>query len=150
MFVAAFAVSCLFAGSAFAQEASSRHEAIAKALSSYLAAQAADAADQANAEGAPTKAVPRSDKAETAVIGSVSYIGDIDFLSDGTPFRIIAVHARNPFDQDVFVVCLGDRWESTCDRLPYGRRISTTSDVLVVEDGDNAGLALFVVKKLVS
>ena len=94
------------------------------------------------------KAVPRTDKAEASVIGSVVFVDATDFLSDGTPFRIIVVHANKAFNQDVFIACLGSAFNSSCGRLALGRRVSITSDILVIEDGESAGLALFVVKKL--
>jgi hypothetical protein len=94
------------------------------------------------------KAVPRTDKAEAAVIGSVVFVDATDFLSDGTPFRIIVVHANRAFNQDVFIACLGSAFNSSCGRLALGRRVSITSDILVIEDGESAGLALFVAKKL--
>ncbi len=94
------------------------------------------------------KAVPRTDKAEASVIGSVVFVDATDFLSDGTPFRIIVVHANRAFNQDVFIACLGSAFNSSCGRLALGRRVSITSDILVIEDGDSAGLALFVAKKL--
>jgi hypothetical protein len=94
------------------------------------------------------KAVPRTDKAEASVIGSVVFVDATDFLSDGTPFRIIVVHANRAFNQDVFIACLGSAFNSSCGRLALGRRVSITSDILVIEDGESAGLALFVAKKL--
>jgi hypothetical protein len=136
----------LFALSAVAgaQERPTRSSAIEKALINYVRNMDAQTADP----GQPLKAVPRSDKAEAVVIGSIEFVDATDFLSDGTPFRIVAVHAKKPFDQDVFVVCLGSSFNSSCGRLSLGRRASFTTDVLVVEDGDSAGLALFVVKRM--
>jgi hypothetical protein len=101
-------------------------------------------------QGPQLKAVPRTDKAEAIVIGSIVFVDSTDFLSDGTPFRIVVAHAKKPFDQDVFIACLGTAFNNSCGRLGLGRRASFTADILVVEDGDSAGLALFVVKKLVS
>jgi hypothetical protein len=140
-------VAALFAlaSAAGAQERLTRSgAAIEKALATYL--QQMD--DRTADPGLQLKAVPRTDKAEAAVIGAVVFVDDTSFLDDGTPFRIVAVHARRPFDQDVFVVCLGSSFNNTCGRLALGRRASFTTDVLVIEDGDSAGLALFVVKRL--
>ncbi|HEV8581117.1 MAG TPA: hypothetical protein VGX68_18795 [Thermoanaerobaculia bacterium] len=120
--------------------------AIEKALINYVRQMDEQAADP----GLALKAVPRADKAEAIVIGSISFVDGTDFLSDGTPFRIVVVHAKKPFNQDVFIVCLGSSFNNSCGRLALGRRASFTTDVLVIEDGDNAGLALFVVKKLVT
>ena len=118
--------------------------AVQKALENYLRLADVRPADP----DLQLKSVSRTDKAEAVMIGTVDFVDSTSFLDDGTPFRIIAVYAKKPFDQDAFVVCLGSSWNSTCGRLVEGRRVSFTSDVLVIEDGDNAGLALFVVKKL--
>ncbi len=95
------------------------------------------------------KAVPRTDKAEAQVIGSVLDVDDVNFTSDGTPFRIIAVTQNRPVSQFVLVVCLGSSSVSTCGRLPVGTRVFFTTDVLVLQDGDNAGFALLFAKRLV-
>jgi len=117
--------------------------AVQKALENYL--RLADVRPDSDLQ---LKSVSRTDKAEAVMIGTVDLVDSTSFLDDGTPFRIIAVYTKKPFDQDAFVVCLGSSWNNTCGRLVEGRRASFTSDVLVIEDGDNAGLALFVVKKL--
>lgn len=93
-------------------------------------------------------AVSRTDKAEATVIGKLVLVDDVDFLDDGTPFRLVAVESKRPFLQDVLIFCLGSSAVNTCGRLTEGRRIQFTADVLVVEDGESAGLALFVAKKI--
>jgi hypothetical protein len=133
-----------FAGAAAQQRLTGSSAAIEKALMEYVRQMDVRPADQ----GSQLKAVPRTDKADATVIGAVSLVDGTEFLSDGTPFRIVAVHAKKPFNQDVFVVCLGSSFNTSCGRLVEGRRASFTADVLVIEDGDSAGLALFVVKKL--
>ena len=139
------AVLFALSGAAVAQERPTRSgAAIEKALINYVRQMEEQPADQ----GLPLKAVPRADKAEAVVVGAVALVDGTDFLSDGTPFRIVVAHAKKPFDQDVFVVCLGSSFNNSCGRLALGRRASFTTDVLVIEDGDSAGLALFVVKKL--
>ena len=135
----------LLLGSAAAQAAPAPdRDAVAAALSAYLAS-----AEAAPAEGeAPTKAVPRTDKAESVVIGRTVLVDATEFLDDGTPFRIVAVNSRKPFDQNVFVVCLGSAFNTACGRLRLGGRVQFTSDLLIVEEGESAGLALLVVKKI--
>jgi hypothetical protein len=134
-------------GVAGAQERPTRSgAAIEKALVNYVRQMDEQTADQ----GPPLKAVPRADKAEAVIVGAVVLVDGTNFLSDGTPFRIVVIHAKKPFDQDVFVACLGSSFNNSCGRLALGRRASFTTDVLVIEDGDSAGLALFVVKKLVT
>ena len=135
----------LLLGSAAAQAATAPdRDAVAAALSAYLAS-----AEPSPAEGeAPTKAVPRTDKAESVVIGRIVLVGATEFLDDGTPFRIVAVNSRRPFDQDVFVVCLGSSGNTACGRLRLGGRVQFTSDLLIVEEGESAGLALLIVKKI--
>ena len=133
------------AGSASAQEPPAGSSAvIARALQQYLQ----ERGEEEREPAAQLKAVPRTDKAEAAVIGSVSFVDATDFLDDGTPFRIIAVTSNKPFTQDVLVVCLGSSFNGSCGRLALGRRVSITSDILVIDSGDSAGLALFIVKKL--
>ena len=131
----------LLMGSSAAQAAPDA-EAVKAALSAYLAA-----AEPAAGEGPMTKAVPRTDKAESTVIGRVALVDATDFLADGTPFRIVAVNSRKPIDQFIYVVCLGSAFNTSCGRLPQGRRVQFVSDLLIVEEGESAGLALLIVKK---
>jgi hypothetical protein len=136
-----------FAGAAGAQQRlTPSGAAIEKALTEYVRQMDGRIVEQ----DFQLKAVPRTDKAEASVIGSVVFVDATDFLDDGTPFRIIVVHANRAFNQDVFIACLGSAFNSSCGRLALGRRVSITSDILVIEDGDSAGLALFVVKRLVT
>jgi len=136
-----------FAGAAGAQQRlTPSGAAIEKALEKYVRQMDGRAVDS----DFQLKAVPRTDKAEASVIGSVVFVDGVDFLSDGTPFRIVVIHSKKAFDQDVFIACLGTAFTNSCGRLIEGRRASFTADILVVEDGDSAGLALFVVKKLVT
>lgn len=134
-----------FAGIASAQDAAGSKDALAKALEGYAAQVKAGLP---SGEGAVPKAVPRLDKAEATFIGTVLLVDDTDFLDDGTPFRIVAVQARRPIDQFHFIFCLGGSFNSACGRLREGRRVQFTADVLTIEDGDEAGLALFVAKKI--
>lgn len=135
----------LLLGSAAAQAAPAPdRDAVAAALSAYLAS-----AEAAPAEGeAPAKAVPRTDKAESVVIGRTVLVDATEFLDDGTPFRIVAVNSRRPFDQNIFVVCLGSALNTACGRLRLGGRVQFTSDLVIVEEGESAGLALLIVKKI--
>jgi len=135
----------LLLGSAAVQAAPALDpDAIAAALSGYLAS-----AEPAPAPGdAPVKAVPRTDKAESVVIGRTALVGSTEFLDDGTPFRIVAVNSRKPFDQNVFVVCLGSSGNTACGRLRVGGRVQFTSDLLIIDEGESAGLALLIVKKI--
>jgi hypothetical protein len=144
--VLAFAGALLvLSGTAFTQQwPSSSSPGLQKALQEYMR-QAENARGE---EGFPLKAVPRTDKAEASVIGTVKLVDSTDFLSDGTPFRIVAVESKRPVTQNVFVVCLGSSFNTSCGRLIAGRRVSFTSDLLIVDEGESAGLALLVVKKL--
>jgi hypothetical protein len=144
--VLAFAGALLvLSGTAFTQQRpSSSSPGLQKALQEYMR-QAENARGE---EGFPLKAVPRTDKAEASVIGTVKLVDSTDFLSDGTPFRIVAVESKRPVTQNVFVVCLVSSFNTSCGRLIAGRRVSFTSDLLIVDEGESAGLALLVVKKL--
>jgi hypothetical protein len=99
-------------------------------------------------EGPGLKAVPRTDKAEATIIGEVFLVDSTDFLDDGTPFRFVGVESNRPFFQDIFVVCLGGSFNSACGRLREGRRVQFTADVVIIEEGESAGLALLFVKKI--
>lgn len=142
----AFAGALLvLSGTAFAQQRpSSSSPALQEALQEYMR----QAGNDRGEEGFPLKAVPRTDKAEASVVGTVRLVGATDFLSDGTPFRIVAVEARRPVTQNVFVVCLGSSFNTSCGRLIAGRRVSFTSDLLIIDEGDSAGLALLVAKRI--
>lgn len=94
------------------------------------------------------KKVPRADKAEAQVIGAVLEVDDLHFTSDGTPFRIIALSQNRPVSQFILVVCLGSSAATTCGNLSLGRRVFFTTDLLVVQDGDNAGFPLLIAKRL--
>lgn len=135
----------VFAGVASAQDAASSQNALVKALEDYAAQVKAGLP---SGEGAVPKAVPRLDKAEATFIGTLELVDDTDFLDDGTPFRIVVIRARRPVDQFHFVFCLGNSFNSACGRLREGRRIQFTADVLTLEEGDEAGLAIFVAKRI--
>jgi hypothetical protein len=135
----------ILSGAVFAQQRPvSSSPAIQKALQEYVRLNEGARVE----EGFPLKAVSRTDKAESTVIGTVSFVDGTDFLDDGTPFRIVVVHSNKPISQDVFVVCLGGSFNSSCGRLLSGKRVSFTSDLLIVDEGDSAGLALLIAKKL--
>lgn len=123
-------------------------DAVRAAAAEYVRAVGVDL-QAAQAERAVAgKAVSRTDKAEATFIGTIYFVEDTDSLDDGTPFRIVALENRRPFDQINFVVCVGGSAVSTCGRLVEGRRVQFTADVLTVEDGESAGLALFIAKKI--
>lgn len=94
------------------------------------------------------KKVPKVDKAEATIIGAVLEVDSLNFTSDGTPFRIIALNQNKPVPQFILVVCLGSSAASTCGALPLGKRVQFTTDLLVVQDGDFAGFPLLIAKRL--
>lgn len=141
----ALAGALMTVSAANAQGPASAREGLMKSMERY----AAQVKPGLRAEDGPAdKAVPRTDKAEATFIGVIELVDGVDFLDDGTPFRIVAISARRPVDQFHFIVCLGTSAVNTCGRLLEGRRVQFTADVLTVEDGDSAGLALFVAKKV--
>jgi hypothetical protein len=127
-----------------AQQPLPSRDAATKAVKLY----AAQVKTSLRAEESITKAVPRLDKAEAVFIGRIELVDSVDFLDDGTPFRIVAIDSRRPSAQFHFVFCLGTSAVNTCGRLREGRRVQFTADVLTIEEGDEAGLALFVAKKV--
>jgi hypothetical protein len=139
------AAVALLAGSAVqAQQPLSPRESALKAVQLYAAQVKADL----RADETVTKAVSRTDKAEATFIGTIEVVDAVDFLDDGTPFRIVALSANRPVDQFHFVFCLGGSAVNTCGRLIEGRRVQFTADVLTIDDGESAGLAIFVAKKI--
>lgn len=137
----------ILSGAVFAQQRpAGSSPSIQKALQEYVRQSQGARVE----EGSPLKAVSRTDKAEASVIGTVALVDGTDFLDDGTPFRIVVVRSNRPISQNVFVVCLGSSATSTCGRLIEGRRVSFTSDLLIVDEGESAGLALLVAKKVQS
>lgn len=111
-------------------------------------AYARGAGEQPIVVGPLEKAVPRTDKAEAQIIGSVLDVDSLNFTSDGTPFRIIALNQNRPVSQFILVVCFGSSSATTCGRLALGKRVYFTADLLVVQDGDNAGFPLLIAKRL--
>lgn len=140
-----FAVVALLATSgAVLAQPQSRVDSLSNALKQY-ARQGGDLG--LSDQGPLSKAVPRTDKAEAVVTGVLTFVDGVDFLDDGTPFRIIAVESRRPLTQEVLIFCLGTSAVNTCGRLPFRRRVQVTSDLLALEDED-AGLFLLIAKKI--
>lgn len=104
--------------------------------------------EQPIALGPLEKKVPKVDKAEGQIIGTVLEVDSLLFTSDGTPFRIVALRQNKPVSQFILIVCLGSSASSTCGALPVGKRVQFTTDLLVVQDGDNAGFPLLIAKRL--
>jgi hypothetical protein len=94
------------------------------------------------------KKVPKVDKAEAQIIGAVLEVDALHFTSGGTPFRIIALDQNKPVSQFILVVCLGSSASTTCGSLPLGKRVQFTTDLVVVQDGANAGFPLLFAKRL--
>ncbi len=135
------AVTLLTASAAFAAEPRvASGAAIEKALKEYMRTDVVQKID--------ANAVPRTDKAEATVIGTIVVIDDLDFLDDGTPYRFVILEPRRPFTQDVYLVCLGSSAANACGRLIEGRRVQFTADLVVADEGESIGLALLVVKKI--
>jgi hypothetical protein len=138
---------CLMVFAAGASHAASVH-AIDPRIYDAVDSYARNAGEQPIVVGPLEKAVPRTDKAEAQVIGAVLEVDDLNFTSDGTPFRIIALSQNRPVSQFILVVCLGSSSASTCGRLALNKRVYFTTDLLVVQDGDYAGFPLLIAKRL--
>jgi hypothetical protein len=140
-------LSCLMilaAGASYAASVHAIDPRIYDAVDSY----ARNVGEQPIVVGPLEKAVPRTDKAEAQVIGAVLEVDSLNFTSDGTPFRIIALTQNRPVSQFILVVCLGSSSATTCGRLALGKRVYFTTDLVVVQDGDYAGFPLLVAKRL--
>jgi hypothetical protein len=90
-----------------------------------------------------SKKVPRTDKAEVSVVGTVSSVGEIELLEDGTRFRIVEVATAQPLSPVIPVVCMGSTL-TACGRLVPNRRVSVKGDFIV----DPFGLGTVIAKSL--
>ena len=117
---------------------------VAAALSEYLAATEPQPSDEPAA-----KAVPRTDKAEATIIGSIDWITESGVLDDGTPWRLVVVQSRKPFTQFHWVACVGAKLNAACGQL-RGGRVQFTADLVSVQDGEDTGLVVLVARKVKS
>ena len=115
---------------------------VVAALQAYLAS-----AEPAPSHEPSAKAVPRTDKAEATIIGSIDFISESDLLDDGTPWRLVVVQSRKPFAQYHYVACVGAAANTACGRL-RGGRVQFTADLVSVQDGEDAGFVLLISKKI--
>jgi hypothetical protein len=102
----------------------------------------------ARSEKPDAKAIPRKDTSETNLTGAVAGVGDLDFLSDGTPFRVVVFRTRTWIDQLTPVVCLDNLSLGACATLHVGQRIQTNNYIYTFQDGDFTALSLFYVKTI--
>jgi len=137
-FLVALTATGVLLASVTAAQAQERKPGFEGALQSYVQM------NKPGIERGLEKAVPRTDKAESTVVGVLTFIDSVDFLDDGTPFRLVFVDSKKPLRQEIPIFCLGSSAVNTCGRLGLRRRVSFTSDILVDDDG----FAIFVAKRV--
>jgi hypothetical protein len=94
-----------------------------------------------------TKAISRKDLTDASITGPVVAVGDLNFLDDGQPFRVLILQTRTWTSQLVPLVCF-DNLATACGNLHINQRIATTSDIFAFQDGEFEALSLFYVRVL--
>jgi hypothetical protein len=94
-----------------------------------------------------TKAISRKDLTDASITGPVVLVGDLTFLDDGEPFRVLILQTHTWMNQLVPLICL-DNLASTCGTLHANQRIATTSNIFAFQDGEFEALSLFYVRVL--
>ena len=96
---------------------------------------------------ATTKAISRKDLTDASITGPVVAVGDLNFLDDGTPFRVLILETRTWLHQLVPLVCV-DNLATSCGALHVNQRIATTNNIFAFQDGEFEALSLFYVRVL--
>ena len=91
------------------------------------------------------KAISRRNIADANLTAPVLGVGDLLFLDDGQPFRVVALAYPN---QMVPVVCRNKLALEECGKLRVGQRISTVYDIATFQDGFYHNLSILYVRTL--
>jgi hypothetical protein len=93
------------------------------------------------------KAISRKDLTDASITGPVVAVGDLEFLDDGEPIRVLILQTHTWMTQLVPLICL-DNLASSCGALHVNQRIATTNNIFSFQDGDFEALSLFYVRVL--
>ena len=93
------------------------------------------------------KAISRKDLTDASITGPIVAVGDLTFLDDGEPFRVLILQTHTWLSQLVPLICL-DNFATSCGALHVNQRIATTSNIFAFQDGDFEALSLFYVRVL--
>ena len=91
------------------------------------------------------KAISRKNIADANLTAPVLGVGDLLFLDDGQPFRVVALAYPN---QMIPVVCRNKLALEDCSKLRVGQRISTVNDIATFQDGFYHNLSVLYVRTL--
>ena len=91
------------------------------------------------------KAISRKNIADANLTAPVLGVGDLLFLDDGQPFRVVALAYPN---QMIPVVCRNKLAVEECGKLRVGQRISTINDIATFQDGFYHNLSVLYVRTL--
>ena len=91
------------------------------------------------------KAISRKNTADASMTAPVAEVGELMFLPDGHPFRVVVLSYPK---QIVPVICRDKLATGPCATLRAGQRISTINDIATFQDGFYHNLSLFYVRIL--
>ena len=94
-----------------------------------------------------TKAIARKNIADANMTAPVASIGELMFLPEGTPFRVVVLQYPG---QITPIICRGNALATACGKLRVGQRISTVNDIATFQEGFYHNLSLFYVRKLIA
>ncbi len=106
-----------------------------------------EAAVKLSQDPSDTKAISRKDLTDASITGPIVAVGDLNFLDDGEPFRVLILQTHTWLSQLVPLICM-DSFASSCGALHVNQRIATTSNIFAFQDGDFEALSLFYVRVL--
>jgi hypothetical protein len=91
------------------------------------------------------KAIPRKNTADANTTAPVAEVGELMFLPDGHPFRVVVLSYPH---QIVPLICRDNLATGPCGTLRIGQRISTVNDIATFQEGFYHNLSLFYVRTL--
>jgi len=91
------------------------------------------------------KAIPRKNSADANMTAPVAEVGELMFLPDGHPFRVVVLSYPT---QIVPIICRDKLATGPCGTLRVGQRISTVNDIATFQEGFYHNLSLFYVRTL--
>jgi len=91
------------------------------------------------------KAIPRKNTADANLTAPVAEVGELMFLPEGNPFRVVVLSYPK---QLVPVICRDKLATGPCGTLRAGQRISTVNDIATFQDGFHHNMSLFYVRTL--
>jgi len=91
------------------------------------------------------KAISRKNTADANMTAPVAEVGELMFLPEGNPFRVVVLSYPK---QLVPIICRDKLAVGPCGTLRAGQRISTINDIATFQDGFHHNMSLFYVRIL--